>query len=84
MFRGTVGGSIGGRGTVPRSVLNSVCVILITLILSYFNIFQELVPKRIARAGGSLSLKLSGIYGSYLLSSRLSWLLTVSTNGLLN
>ena len=34
---------------IPRSVLSSVSVIIITVILSYFNlVFGELVPKRIA------------------------------------
>ena len=40
---------VGAGVPIPRSVLNSVCVVLITLILSYFSIvFGELVPKRIA------------------------------------
>ena len=34
---------------IPRSLLNTVCVVLITLILSYFTlVFGELVPKRVA------------------------------------
>lgn len=35
--------------SIPRSVLHSICVLLITLILSFFSIvFGELVPKRLA------------------------------------
>ena len=35
--------------TIPESVLRSVCVVVITLILAYFNlVFGELVPKRVA------------------------------------
>ena len=47
---------------VPRSVLSSVAVIIITVILSYFNlVFGELVPKRIAmKKTESLSLTLAG------------------------
>ena len=47
---------------IPRSVLSSVSVIIITVILSYFNlVFGELVPKRIAmKKTESLSLALAG------------------------
>ncbi len=77
---------VGAGVPVPRSVLNSVCVILITLILSYFSIvFGELVPKRIAmKRAESLSLKLSGILRFVsIIFAPIVWLLTVSTNGLL-
>ena len=77
---------VGAGVPVPRSVLNSVCVILITLILSYFSIvFGELVPKRIAmKRAENLSLKLSGILRFVsIIFAPIVWLLTVSTNGLL-
>ena len=36
-------------GNMNQNVLNTVCVILITIILSYFTlVFGELVPKRVA------------------------------------
>ncbi|MFR8519031.1 MAG: CNNM domain-containing protein, partial [Emergencia timonensis] len=49
--------------TVPANVLKSVSVILITLILAYFNlVFGELVPKRIAmKKAESLALGMSGL-----------------------
>ena len=35
--------------TVPRATLDTIAVVLITLILSYFTlVFGELVPKRVA------------------------------------
>lgn len=72
--------------TIPASVLNSICVFVITLIIAYFSIvFGELIPKRIAmQKTESLSLALSGILT---IVSRffapLVWLLTVSTNSVL-
>ena len=71
---------------VSESILRSVSMILITIILSYFNIvFGELVPKRIAmKKTESLSLALSGLlYGVSKFFFPLVALLTVSTNGLL-
>ncbi|MFR1555283.1 MAG: CNNM domain-containing protein, partial [Coriobacteriales bacterium] len=49
--------------SIPESVVNSVCVVLITLILAYFNIvFGELIPKRIAmKKAEKMALGLSGI-----------------------
>ena len=71
---------------VPRSVLSSVAVIIITVILSYFNlVFGELVPKRIAmKKTESLSLTLAGpLYKISKIFTPLVFLLTVSTNGVL-
>ncbi len=71
---------------VPRSVLSSVAVIIITVILSYFNlVFGELVPKRIAmKKTESLSLTLAGpLYTISKIFTPLVFLLTVSTNGVL-
>ena len=68
------------------SVVSTICMIVITLILSYFSIvFGELVPKRIAmRNAEKLSLILSGIlnFVSYAFAPFV-WLLTVSANGVL-
>ncbi|HIX37400.1 MAG TPA: hemolysin family protein [Candidatus Blautia pullistercoris] len=71
---------------IPRSVLSSVSVIIITVILSYFNlVFGELVPKRIAmKKTESLSLALAGpLYTISKIFTPLVFLLTVSTNGVL-
>ena len=48
---------------IPRSTLNTLSVVVITLILSYFTlIFGELVPKRIAmKKSEQLALAISGL-----------------------
>lgn len=71
---------------IPVSTLNSISVILITLILSYFTlVFGELVPKRIAmKKAESLALGMSAMITFISkLFAPLVWLLTISTNGLL-
>lgn len=71
---------------VPATTLNTISVILITLILSYITlVLGELVPKRIAmRNAEKLSLGISGfLYGISVIFAPLVWLLTVSTNGIL-
>ncbi len=69
-----------------KGVLNSVSVIVITLILSYFTlVFGELVPKRFAmKKAESLALGISGLI-SFIskLFAPIVWFLTVSTNGIL-
>ena len=72
--------------TLPVSVLNTISVIVITLILSYITlVLGELVPKRIAmKKAEAIGLGMSGVI--YVLSKMfkpLVWLLTVSTNGVL-
>ena len=72
--------------TLPRATLNSVAVVLITLILSYFTlIFGELVPKRVAmRKAESLALGISGLISTIsMLFKPIVWFLTASTNGVL-
>ncbi|MBE6713534.1 MAG: HlyC/CorC family transporter [Ruminococcaceae bacterium] len=67
-------------------VLESVSVVLITLILSYFSLIcGELVPKRLAmRKTESVSLGLSGtVYFVSKAFAPIVWFLTVSTNGVL-
>ncbi len=71
---------------VPVKVLNSLSVIVITILLSYFSlVFGELVPKRIAmKKTESLALSLAGIlYTVSRVTAPLVSLLTVSTNGVL-
>lgn len=71
---------------LPVQTLDTIAVVLITIILSYFTlIFGELVPKRIAmRKAESLALGISGmISGIASLFKPLVWLLTASTNGVL-
>ena len=67
-------------------LLESIAVVLITLILSYLTlVFGELVPKRVAqRKAEQLALSLSGLISSISRAfSPLVWLLTASTNGVL-
>lgn len=72
--------------TLPRNTLDTLSVIFITLVLSYFTlIFGELVPKRIAmKKSEALALKVSGIVsGISVLFKPIVWLLSVSTNTVL-
>ncbi len=71
---------------IPIATLDTISVILITLILSYFTlIFGELVPKRVAMKNAEkLALALSGLISIISkLFAPIVWLLTVSTNGML-
>ncbi len=77
---------IGLANDANRAVFNSVAVILITLILSYFTlVFGELVPKRLAmKKSESMALSMSSpLYAISKLFTPVVWLLTVSTNGIL-
>ncbi len=78
---------VDGLGTgIPVSVISPVCVLLITLILAFFNIvFGELVPKRIAmNAAEKVSTSLTGLLSVVSVAFRpIVWLLSVSTNGVL-
>lgn len=71
---------------LPLHTLNTISVITITLLLSYFTlVFGELVPKRVAMKNAEkLALAMSGLL--YFISkvfAPLVWLLTISTNGIL-
>ena len=71
---------------IPESTLNSIAVVVITLILSYFTlIFGELVPKQVAmKKAESLALGMSAfITVISRLFAPVVWLLSVSTNGVL-
>jgi len=70
----------------PISTLNTISVIIITLILSYFTlVFGELVPKRVAMKNAEkLALFMAGmLYFISKLFAPLVGLLTASTNGIL-
>lgn len=72
--------------TIPKHTLDTISVILITILLSYVTlIFGELVPKRIAmRKTEKIALGMSGpITVISKLFAPLVWLLTISTNGVL-
>jgi putative hemolysin len=71
---------------IPASTMNTISVIVITLILSYFTlVFGELVPKRVAMKNAEkLALFMSGmLYFISKVFKPLVWLLTASTNGIL-
>lgn len=83
---GLVSWLIGLGVTIPASTLNSIAVVVITLVLSYFTlIFGELVPKRVAmRKAEALALGMSAfISGIAKLFAPIVWFLTASTNGIL-
>jgi len=68
---------------IPRATLDTIAVILITLILSYFTlVFGELVPKRVAmKKAEPLALGMSGLISAISrLFAPLVWFLSVSTN----
>lgn len=71
---------------IPVTTLNTISLIVITLILSYFTlVFGELVPKRVAmKRAEKLALGMSGFIGGMAnLFRPVVWLLTISTNALL-
>ncbi len=86
-FSGVLVGWIVSLGvTIPVKVLDSVAVVLITIILSYFTlVLGELVPKQIAmRKSETLALGLAGILsGIAKIFSPIVSFLTFSTNTVL-
>ncbi len=71
---------------IPHATLDTISVVLITIILSYFTlIFGELVPKRVAmKKAEALALGMSGLITFISkLFAPIVWLLTISTNALL-
>lgn len=71
---------------IPRSTLDSIAVVVITLILSYFTlVFGELVPKRVAmKKAEALGLSISGLVsGISTVFKPIVWFLSVSTNAIL-
>ena len=75
---------VGLGVTIPPATLNTLAVILITLILSFFTlVFGELVPKRIAmKQSEKVALNISGLITVISkLFAPIVWLLSASTNG---
>ena len=69
--------------SIPYATLDTIAVILITLILSYFTlVFGELVPKRIAmKKSEQLALGISGLVGGISVAFKpIVWFLSASTN----
>lgn len=86
-FASVLAGALTRAGftLLPSAVLHTVCVVLVTLILSYFMIvLGELVPKRIALKDPERIARIAcPVSGACRNSSCPVWLLTVSTNGVL-
>lgn len=86
-FSGKITAALVNAGAkISPATLNTVSVIVITLILSYFTlVLGELVPKRIAmRNGEKIGYALSGLLVVVSkIFAPIVWLLSVSTNGLL-
>ena len=75
-----------GITVLNEEVLKTVCVVLITLVLSYVTlVFGELVPKRVAqRKSEKLALQIAPAISLIArLFAPIVWLLTASTNGML-
>ena len=86
-FAGVIADGVIALGVdISRSVLNSIAVVLVTLLLSYFTlVFGELVPKRLAMKNPEgISLKLAGmLYTISKVFKPIVSLLSVSVNGVL-
>ena len=77
---------IGLGVTIPPATLNTLVVILITLILSYFTlVFGELVPKRIAmkKTAAVARFTVGAVTSVATVFRPVIWLLSKSTNGVL-
>ena len=75
-----------GITVLNEEVLKTVCVVLITLVLSYITlVFGELVPKRVAqRKSEKLALQIAPAISLIArLFAPIVWMLTASTNGML-
>ncbi len=75
-----------GLRLASDDVINTVSVVLITIILAYFTlVFGELVPKRLAmKKSENIALKLAGPVNFIAVCFKLPvWFLSVSTNGVL-
>ncbi len=80
------GAFIAAGAAIDPGVLNSICVVLITLILSYFTlVLGELVPKRIAMQQPERMARMACrvLMVCSTLFKPVVWLLSVSTNGIL-
>lgn len=77
---------IGLGVAIKRATLDTIAVVLITFILSYFTlVFGELVPKRVAmKKAESLGLGISGlISGISIIFKPIVWFLSASTDAVL-
>ena len=75
-----------GFTAIPAGTLNTLCVVLITLILSYFTlVLGELVPKRVAmKKPEGVARAVCGIIGGVAVCVKpVVWFLTKSVNGVL-
>ncbi|MEA4823547.1 MAG: hemolysin family protein [Clostridiaceae bacterium] len=75
-----------GWKSIPLGVLDTVSVILITVVLSYFTlVFGELVPKRVAMQKSEQLARIAAgvVSGLSVVMRPVVWLLTKSTNGVL-
>lgn len=75
-----------GFTALPASTLNTLCVVFITLVLSYFTlVLGELVPKRVAmKKPEAVARGVCGVIsGVAVVVKPVVWLLTKSVNGLL-
>ena len=83
---GLVDWLLGLGAPISRNTLDTIAVVFITIVLSYFTlIFGELVPKRIAmKKSEQLALGLSGLLSMISsLFAPLVWFLSASTNAVL-
>lgn len=72
--------------TIPANILRTICVALITVILSYFTlVFGELVPKRLAmKKTEAMAMGMAGVlYAVAKIFTPIVWLLSASTNTVL-
>ena len=75
-----------GFTLISQGTLNTLCVVLITLVLSYFTlVFGELVPKRVAmKEPEKVARAVAGVIAALAKAARpVVWLLTKSVNGVL-
>lgn len=82
-FAGMIVDAFGENPPIPQETINTISVVLITLVLSYITlIFGELVPKRLAQKNSEkLALGMASFIGFISkLFAPVVWILTASTN----
>lgn len=85
-FASRLAGALEGVIALDTATLNSICVVIITLILSFFTlVFGELVPKRIAmhHPDKFARMSLAVLKACSVAFKPIVWLLSASTNGVL-
>ncbi len=86
MFAEPIAMALANAFNAPLSVLSPICLVLITLLLAFFNIvFGELVPKRVAMKNSEgVAKALTGVLSFVsVLFKPIVGLLSLSTNGVL-